>query len=60
MKPKIGRQYRFTPCVWLKNEETKKPVNGSIDYINWKNRFFRVAYQSGGTIQHECFKFEYQ
>lgn len=64
--PKIGRQWRFVPSVFGnpngKNAEdvVRHRVNGTIDYINWRNRWFRVRYVVHGVEFHEGFKFCYE
>ena len=60
MERLLGRFVSFVPFFCYKKfsavKEEIEPVRGVVDYINEKNGWFRVAYQAGETVQHECFK----
>lgn len=39
--------------VW----QADKEVTGTVIFIHWPHRYYRVEYESAGCIGHECFKF---
>lgn len=62
MKNLIGHPVMFFPC-YLYNKELHsssnkdiQPVRGVIEYINTEHGWFRIRYNAGNTVQHECFK----
>ena len=52
----LGDRFRFVP----EHRPPKQYVIGTIVYINAAHRYFCVAYRSGNTVQHECFKMFYE
>lgn len=61
--PEIGDKLRFKPAAWMENPDRYsitpegRVVTGTIVQINGEHHWFRVAYNSGGGIGYECFKF---
>ena len=62
MKSLTGHPVVFFPC-YLYNKELHsssnkdiQPVRGVIEYINTEHGWFRIRYNAGNTVQHECFK----
>lgn len=48
----LGDSVCFVPAT----RPDKQKVTGTIEYINTEHRYCCVAYPSGHTVQHECFK----
>lgn len=48
----LGDRFRFVPA----HRPAKQYVTGTVVYLNPEHRYFRVSYQAGTTVQHECFK----
>lgn len=64
-KIRVGAKCTFVPSQRLSSKTdnptlSKHPtVTGTITYVNYAHRIFRVEYRSGkrGQILSECFKF---
>ena len=61
--PELGDKIRFRPAAWCENPDqyvvwqADKEVTGTVIFIHWPHRYYRVEYESAGCIGHECFKF---
>ena len=62
----IGDRITFRPAFWKAMQssggrggqnriEEGTIVTGTVDYINEDHRWFRVRYEEGGIMHHECF-----
>lgn len=66
MEIHIGDKIRFQPEAFVtttgKDQQQfgamSHKVTGKVVLVNRANGWFRVAYESNGGTQHECFKFE--
>ena len=59
---KIGQTVSFIPgwntsIVDSEEERREKAVTGKVMYVNKQHQCFGVAYDCGGTVQKESFKF---
>ena len=65
MEPKLGARYDFIPAAFVGErgghlpggKEIPRLVGGTITYINWVHRFFKVDYEVHGYKLSESFKF---
>ena len=63
--PALGAPYSFTPAAFLQEKSAllpgqqpvPRPVTGTITYINWAHRWFRVTYKVNGTELSQGIKF---
>lgn len=63
--PALGAPYSFTPAAFLQEKSAVLPgqqpvprtVTGTITYINWAHRWFRVTYKVNGTELSQGIKF---
>lgn len=60
----LGKKATFIPTSLMDKggnggsiKEFAVPVDGVIEYVNKKHCWFCVAFEAGGTVQRECFKF---
>ena len=62
----IGDKISFKPSCWFAMRGEAAPpgqewlplgdtVTGTVDYINEAHNWYRVRYEAGGLVQHECF-----
>ena len=63
--PELGAPYTFTPAAFLQEKSAMLPgqkpipraVTGTIAYINWPHRWFRVTYTVNGVELSQGIKF---
>lgn len=59
----LGKAVRFVPHCSFKQaqgrepKELPPPVTGVVDFVHRDHGWFRVRWEAGKSIQHECFKF---
>ncbi len=61
-EPEVGDKFRFIPAANYDHsagfgEILLREVTGTIVEVNAEHRWFRVEYERGKGIGHECFKF---
>lgn len=62
MRNLIGKKATFTPDVSCTTGISEglcyvEETTGKVVYVNEENNYFRVEYEAGGDVLHECFKF---